>query len=75
MGDRAARVGWTALTSAATGQVKMTVETLSTDGWPTEAQVAAGAQPRFETVFAEQGGAVVGFALYFHNYSTWEGLG
>ena len=53
----------------------MTVETLSTDGWPTEAQVAAGAQPRFETVFAEQGGAAVGFALYFHNYSTWEGLG
>lgn len=32
-----------------------------------------GAVPRFEALLAELDGAVVGFALYFHNYSTWEG--
>jgi len=33
------------------------------------------AQVRFETLFAEVGGLAVGFALFFHNYSTWEGVG
>ncbi len=28
---------------------------------------------RFEALIAELDGAPVGFALYFHNYSTWEG--
>ena len=28
---------------------------------------------RFEVLLAEQAGEAVGFALYFHNYSTWEG--
>lgn len=32
-----------------------------------------GAVPRFEALIAELDGAPVGFALYFHNYSTWEG--
>ncbi len=32
-----------------------------------------GATPRAEVLIAEQGGAPVGFALFFHNYSTWEG--
>lgn len=56
-------------------QVKMTEETLVRDGWPLPEEVAAGAVPRFDVLFAEVDGAVVGFALYFHNYSTWEGLG
>lgn len=29
--------------------------------------------PPFECLIAEQGGAAVGFALFFHNYSTWRG--
>jgi GNAT superfamily N-acetyltransferase len=29
--------------------------------------------PRYFCVMAEWSGAVAGFALYFHNYSTWEG--
>lgn len=36
------------------------------------AQLSA-AQPPFECLLAELDGAVVGFALYFHNYSTWRG--
>lgn len=50
-------------------QVKMTKEKLQNDGWP------ADGKPRFETLMAEVNGAVVGFALFFHNYSTWEGTG
>lgn len=30
-------------------------------------------RPPFECLIAEAEGAVVGFALYFHNYSTWRG--
>ena len=30
-------------------------------------------RPPFECLLAELDGAVVGFALYFHNYSTWRG--
>jgi GNAT superfamily N-acetyltransferase len=36
------------------------------------AQLSA-ARPPFECVLAEEDGLVVGFALYFHNYSTWRG--
>ncbi len=36
------------------------------------AQLAAP-RPPFECLIAEADGAVVGFALYFHNYSTWRG--
>ena len=54
--------------------VKMTEATLRRDGWPTASERAAGAQPRFETFIAEVDGDAVGFALYFHIYSTWEGL-
>jgi GNAT superfamily N-acetyltransferase len=36
------------------------------------AQLAAD-RPPFECLVAEVEGAVVGFALYFHNYSTWRG--
>ena len=32
-----------------------------------------GDVPRFECLLAEQGGAAVGFALFFHSYSTFEG--
>jgi GNAT superfamily N-acetyltransferase len=32
-----------------------------------------GEAPRFECLLAEAGGDAVGFALYFHNYSTFEG--
>ncbi|MFO0636677.1 MAG: GNAT family N-acetyltransferase [Nannocystaceae bacterium] len=35
-------------------------------------QLAASAPP-FECVLAELDGAPVGFALFFHNYSTWRG--
>ena len=48
----------------------MTVEQLQRDGWPTAEQIGAGQQARFETLFAEVAGAVVGFALFFHNFST-----
>jgi GNAT superfamily N-acetyltransferase len=42
----------------------------------TEADVVRdgfGAQPRFEVLLAERGGRPVGLALFFPNYSTWEG--
>ena len=32
-----------------------------------------GDPPRFETLLAELDGTPVGFALFFHNYSTWQG--
>jgi GNAT superfamily N-acetyltransferase len=32
-----------------------------------------GERPYFEVLLAELDGEAVGFALYFHNYSTWEG--
>lgn len=45
--------------------VRATVADLERDGW--------GDTPRFEALIAEQAGTVIGFALFFHNYSTWEG--
>lgn len=33
---------------------------------------AFGALPRFEVLLAEWDGEIEGFALFFHNYSTWE---
>ena len=45
--------------------VRATVADLERDGW--------GDTPRFEALIAEIGGDPIGFALYFHNYSTWEG--
>src|SRR4051812_24510840 len=32
-----------------------------------------GARPYCEAILAEDGGVVVGFALFFHNYSTFRG--
>jgi GNAT superfamily N-acetyltransferase len=32
-----------------------------------------GPQPRFECLLLEAAGRAAGFALFFHNYSTWEG--
>jgi GNAT superfamily N-acetyltransferase len=32
-----------------------------------------GSQPSAEAVIAEEAGAPVGFALFFHNFSTWKG--
>lgn len=32
-----------------------------------------GPQPAAEAVIAEEAGAPVGFALFFHNFSTWKG--
>jgi GNAT superfamily N-acetyltransferase len=32
-----------------------------------------GAAPRFRCLMAYFGGELAGFALYFHNYSTWKG--
>lgn len=45
--------------------VKATPEDLLRDGF--------GEQPKFETLIAERDGEPVGFALFFHTYSTWEG--
>jgi GNAT superfamily N-acetyltransferase len=40
-------------------------EDLLRDGW--------GPQPKFRVVIAEWQGASAGFALFFYNYSTWQG--
>ena len=32
-----------------------------------------GPQPAAEAVIAEEAGVAVGFALFFHNFSTWKG--
>ena len=37
------------------------------------AQQLASPRPPFECLLAEEGRAAQGFALYFHNYSTWRG--
>ncbi len=42
----------------------------------TEADLVAavfGAHARVEALIAEEGGDALGFALFFHNFSTWEG--
>jgi GNAT superfamily N-acetyltransferase len=46
-------------------QVRATEADILRDGF--------GPTPRFECLLAELDGAAVGFALYFHNYSTFEG--
>ena len=46
-------------------RVRMTESDVLRDGF--------GENPRFEVLLAELGGRVVGFALFFENYSTWEG--
>ena len=46
-------------------QVKLTEEAVRRDGF--------GARPLFEVLIAELDGAPAGFALFFTNYSTWEG--
>jgi GNAT superfamily N-acetyltransferase len=45
--------------------VKATADDIRRDGF--------GPQKYFEALIAELDGEPVGFALYFHNYSTWEG--
>jgi GNAT superfamily N-acetyltransferase len=45
--------------------VKTTTDDLLRDGF--------GAHPKFETLIAELDRQPVGFALFFSNYSTWEG--
>jgi GNAT superfamily N-acetyltransferase len=45
--------------------VKVTEADIVRDGW--------GDTPRFEALIAELAGQPVGFALFFMNYSTWEG--
>ena len=45
--------------------VKTTPADLLRDGF--------GERPKFETLIADMDGAPVGFALFFHTYSTWEG--
>lgn len=45
--------------------VRATEEDLVRDGF--------GAEPRFQCVIAEWEGEPAGFALFFYNYSTWEG--
>ncbi|MDP6405369.1 MAG: GNAT family N-acetyltransferase [Alphaproteobacteria bacterium] len=45
--------------------VRLTADDVRRDGF--------GERPRFEVVLAELAGEVVGFLLFFHNYSTWEG--
>ena len=40
---------------------------------PMLAEALFGAAPAAEAVVAELQGATVGFALFFHNFSTWEG--
>ena len=45
--------------------VSATEADLLRDGW--------GAEKRYSCRIAELDGAVAGFALWFHNYSTWEG--
>jgi len=46
-------------------RVHLTPEAILRDGF--------GPRPVFEAIIAEQGGVAVGFALFFPNYSTWEG--
>ena len=45
--------------------VKATADDLRRDGF--------GPSPRFESLIAEVDGRPAGFALFFYNYSTWEG--
>lgn len=45
--------------------VKLTADDVRRDGF--------GPQPRFEVLLAEDDGKALGFALFFPNYSTWEG--
>jgi GNAT superfamily N-acetyltransferase len=42
-----------------------TAEDLRRDGW--------GSEPKFRCVIAEWEGEPAGFALFFYNYSTWQG--
>jgi len=46
-------------------RVHLTPEAILRDGF--------GERPVFEVIIAEQAGQAVGFALFFPNYSTWEG--
>lgn len=39
----------------------------------TLAEALFGARPAAEAVIAEADGAPIGFALFFHNFSTWKG--
>src|SRR3569832_574686 len=46
-------------------QAVATAEDLMRDGW--------GKEPKFRVVIAEWQGKPAGFALFFYNYSTWQG--
>lgn len=56
-----------AIFEKAEDKVKVSAADLERDGW--------GPTPRFEAVIAEtaDGAEPLGFSLFFHNYSTWEG--
>jgi GNAT superfamily N-acetyltransferase len=46
-------------------KARATVEDFLRDGF--------GPTPRFEAIIAEQAGLPIGFALFYSNYSTWDG--
>lgn len=54
-----------AFEKAAPGEVRVTAADVREHGF--------GPRPVFEALIAEQDGAAAGFALFFHNFSTWEG--
>jgi len=59
----------------AADEVAVTVEQLARDGFSAKGGSASGGETSklFEIIVAEDGGSIVGMALYYFGYSTWKG--
>lgn len=60
----------------AADEVAVTVEQLARDGFPGQDEGSASrgeTSKLFEIIIAENGGNIVGMALYYFGYSTWKG--
>lgn len=59
----------------ASDEVAVTVEQLARDGFPVPSKGGSGGgvSKLFEIIVAEDGGSIVGMALYYFGYSTWKG--
>ena len=68
-GDAAAILGFIKGLAAFEGEPETTVKTSESD----IRRHGFGAERHFETLIAELDGGPVGFALFYPNYSTWEG--
>ena len=72
--DRPANPTWTPFTRSSLSWPRTSARQIRSGPHPTSSVPRSSAQPAAYALVAEAGDEIVGFALYFRNFSTWEGV-